>query len=179
MNDLVLGSVITRFVEEYIVTGNAREAAIAAGYSSRNALGVANRLLARPDVKDKLNQYWEAQAATPGEVKARLTKIARSSMADVYTFDPFTQTLILDFERAAREGNLDVIKSVRTTSDGGVEVVLYDRLKALEVLAKGDSVGSQVNVMVANGTQVTFEEVLADLEQVDAAYAALEEVSLD
>ncbi len=70
-----------RFADEYIISGNATEAAIKAGYSKKTAYSIAEENLKKPDIKsyidERLAELDEATIATQKEVMQILTKHAR------------------------------------------------------------------------------------------------------
>jgi phage terminase small subunit len=136
-----------RFVEEYIVCLNATEACRRAGYAGEdNVLAVLGSKMVRNGkilaaIDDQLNAF----AMPASEVLTHLTDIARGDVADVLNgvggIDPL---------EAVRRGKSHMIKKFKTKTittigkgkdDDDVEVFeaeieMYDRLKALELLAK-------------------------------------------
>lgn len=75
-----------RFVEEYLVDGNGRRAAIAAGYSEATATEMAHENLSKPHVagviEEKRRAVAERLEITPEKVMAELAKLAFVNMQD-------------------------------------------------------------------------------------------------
>lgn len=136
-----------KFVDAYIVCLNGTEAARQAGYSGDDAtLAVsASRLLRNAKVISSIDERISQFAMPANEVLLHLTDIARGDVADALNsvggIDPL---------EAKRRGKSHIIKrfKVKTTfipgkgaDDEGMEIheteiEMYDRLKALETLAK-------------------------------------------
>ena len=70
-----------RFADEYIISGNATEAAIKAGYSKKTARSIADENLTKPDIKtyidEKLKELSDKKIADQHEVLAYLTSVLR------------------------------------------------------------------------------------------------------
>lgn len=70
-----------KFADEYLISGNATDAAIKAGYSKKTAYSIAEENLKKPDIKayidERLIELDEATIATQKEVLQILTKHAR------------------------------------------------------------------------------------------------------
>lgn len=68
-----------RFVDEYLISGNATQAAIKAGYSKKTARKIGQENLTKPDIKakiDKRNAEIESEKImTMKEVMQRLTAV--------------------------------------------------------------------------------------------------------
>lgn len=107
-----------RFIHEYLISLNATEAAIAAGYSEKTAkeIGCQNltKLHIRARIDAELKRIEDSKIADATEVMQLLTKAARGTMEE---------------------------QVVSFTPDGGVELVTKnigarDRVKSLELLGK-------------------------------------------
>ena len=107
-----------RFADEYIISGNATEAAIKAGYSKKTSYSIGQENLNKPDIKayldKKIKELQDEKIATQEEVLQYLTSIMRGEQIE--------STL-----RGVGEG-------VQTISD--IEVSAKDRIKAAELLGK-------------------------------------------
>lgn len=70
-----------KFIEEYVISGNATRAAIAAGYSARCANRQGYKLLRRPqicaEIKLRLEKISDAKLAETQEVMEYLTRVLR------------------------------------------------------------------------------------------------------
>ena len=107
-----------RFCEEYLIDGNASQAAIRAGYSKRSATVVSTTLMKNPRVqaylKKLLDELHSAKVANAQEVLEYLTSIMRGEQRE--------QTLQL-----IGDGMQDIT---------AIDVAAKDRLKAAELLGK-------------------------------------------
>lgn len=107
-----------RFCEEYLIDGNATQAAIRAGYSKRSATVVSTTLMKNPRVqahlKALLDELHSAKVANAQEVLEYLTSIMRGEQRE--------QTLQL-----IGDGMQDIT---------AIDVAAKDRLKAAELLGK-------------------------------------------
>lgn len=107
-----------RFCEEYLIDGNASQAAIRAGYSKRSATVVSTTLMKNPQVqaylKELLEKLHSAKVADAQEVLEYLTSVMRGEQSE--------QTLQL-----IGDGMQDITS---------IDVAAKDRLKAAELLGK-------------------------------------------
>lgn len=107
-----------RFADEYIISGNATDAAIKAGYSSKYANTNASKLLQNTTIKsyidERLAQLASEKIADQQEVLSYLTSVMRGEMQE--------QTLISIGELG------------QTITD--IDVGAKDRIKAAELLGK-------------------------------------------
>lgn len=116
MNELTIKQ--KRFADEYIISGNATDAAIKAGYSSKYANTNASKLLQNTTIKfyidERLAQLASEKIATQEEVLTYLTSVMRGETQE--------QTLISIGELG------------QTITD--IDVGAKDRIKAAELLGK-------------------------------------------
>ena len=111
-----------RFCDEYLIDLNATQAAIRAGYSSKNARNIASENLAKPNIKayiaDRMDQKEKTLIADQDEVLQYLTSVLRgeSQSAEIVV-----------------EGIGDGCSEARTILKEPSE---KDRLKAAELLGK-------------------------------------------
>lgn len=107
-----------RFADEYIISGNATQAATLAGYSKKTARSIGQENLTKPDIKkyidERLEELESSKIAKQDEVLQYLTSIMRGLETE--------QTL-----RGMGEG-------MQTIDD--IEVSAKDRIKAAELLGK-------------------------------------------
>lgn len=103
-----------RFVDEYIISGNATQAAIKAGYAPKAAYRTGSENLRKPQIakaiEDRNKQIASEKIMTMKEVMQRLTAIARGETTE---------------EQLTNKG--DVVKMSAKTSD---------RIKAMELIGK-------------------------------------------
>ncbi len=107
-----------RFVDEYIISGNATDAAIKAGYSKRTAKSIGAENLTKPDIvnalREKEKEIQSKKIAKQEEVLEYLTSILRNEQTQ--------QTLI------------GVGKGVQAITD--IELSAADKIKAAELIGK-------------------------------------------
>ena len=107
-----------RFCEEYLIDGNASQAAIRAGYSKRNSTVVSTTLMKNPRVqahlKALLDELHSAKVANAQEVLEYLTSVMRGEQRE--------QTLQL-----IGDGMQDIT---------AIDVAAKDRLRAAELLGR-------------------------------------------
>lgn len=103
-----------KFIESYIVSGNATQAAIEAGYSKKTAAQTGNENLRKPDIMKALEKRTEA---------------LQSEKVD-------SQQDIVEFLSSVRRG--EVKEQIVTSSGYVVEVPakITDRVKAAELMGK-------------------------------------------
>ena len=103
-----------RFIDEYIISGNATQAAIKAGYSKKTARKIGQENLTKPDIKaaiEKRNaEIQSKKTADMTEVMEYLTSVMRGEQTE------------------------SVATSKRVYSN--VEVSAKDRIKAAELIGK-------------------------------------------
>ena len=126
-----------RFVEAFLDSGDAEQAAAAAGYAPRLAAAAGRRLLEKPAVSRALEQAYRhrprLRPVTEQDILGELCAIAFSDFTRFVRVEDgqvrVTDTRDLDYsQRAAIAGIKDTGK--------GVEIKLHDKQKALELLAK-------------------------------------------
>ena len=107
-----------RFADEYIITGNATQSAIKAGYSKKTARAIANENLMKPYIKEyideRLAKLESETIATQEEVLQYLTSVMRGEKTE--------PLLVLD-----GEGTQKVIEAVPN---------VQSRTRAAELLGK-------------------------------------------
>lgn len=125
------------FIDEYLRTGNATRAAIAAGYSPDSARSIATENLTKPAIREELDRRYAENAMPANEVLARLGDIARGDMSDFVQFVDGVRLPLVDLAGAYQAGKFHLVKKIKYIPDGGgVEFELYDKLAALSQLAK-------------------------------------------
>lgn len=71
----------TKFADEYIISGNATQAAINAGYSEKTARKIGSENLTKPDIKayidERMKKLEEEAIADQAEVLKYLTRVLR------------------------------------------------------------------------------------------------------
>ncbi|HAM79589.1 terminase small subunit [Ornithinibacillus bavariensis] len=78
-----------KFADEYIITGNATESAIKAGYSKKTARAIGAENLTKPDIKEyienRLEELASERVADQQEVMETLTRILRRESKEMDT----------------------------------------------------------------------------------------------
>ena len=138
-----------RFVQEYLKSGNATQAAIKAGYSKKTARQLGQRLLSFVDIKAeiaRLSQAVEdASICSIAERKQILSEIARGRLQDFCTSGPdgFVPNVGLENlnSRALKSVTTKVHCNGKDTDAAFVtKLELRDPAQAIEILNKMDGV---------------------------------------
>lgn len=128
-----------KFADEYIIRGNATEAAIAAGYSPKTAHQIGHANLDKPHIKayiqERLDQIQSEKIASQEEILEYLTSVMRGE----------EQEPVL---KGMGEGAQEVVD---------IDLQAKDRIKAAELLGKRYSLWTD-KVDLDGGVSVTFIE---------------------
>lgn len=161
------------FLNEYLIDMNATQAAIRAGYSSRSAYSMGQKLLKKGEISAEIQRKLDNSAMKADEILQKLTEIARIDIGDY--LDVSSMAFQINLAKAKEEDKLRFIKRIKqkTTTicrDGGEDVEqnqidfeLLDQMRALEILAK-------YHGLLVEKQQVTGE-VLLTIKRVDAKTA--------
>lgn len=107
-----------KFCDEYLISGNATDAAIKAGYSPKTAKQIGSENLAKPDLRayidEQLEKLHSAKIADAGEVMEYLTSVMRGQHTE--------QVLML------------VGDGIQTVTD--IDVAAKERIRAAELIGK-------------------------------------------
>lgn len=107
-----------KFADEYIICGNATQAAIEAGYSKRSAKQTGSRLLDQPEIKEyiaeRMKELEEESIASQVEILQYLTRVIRDEETEEALVN------VGNFEQEVQE----------------VKVSAKDKIKAVELLGK-------------------------------------------
>lgn len=144
------------FVEAYLATWNATEAARQAGYAYPNVEGA--RLLVNPSIAETIKQRIAEKTMAADEVLVRLTEHARNSMQDF--LDPDRGEL--DLASARDGGKLHLVKKLtRTDTKYGKQVAieLYDAQAALALLGKHHGLFKEVIDVQINPSELTDDQL--------------------
>lgn len=134
-----------RFVAQYLIDNNAKQAAIRAGYSKDTAVEQGSRLLTYVHVMEAI-KAGQAKIAnkleiTAERVAAELAKIGFSNIQD-YSFDDYGH---VDLAEGSDDEAIKAVSSIKRKkfcdkdgNDLGVEteIKLWDKPRALEMLAR-------------------------------------------
>jgi phage terminase small subunit len=130
-----------RFVDEYIISFNATDAARRAGYSYHSAPTLAAQNLAKPNIQRAITEAIKARIArthiTQDRVVIEIAKLAFVDMADFAKWGPDGVTVIDSSELGtdATSAIAEVSES-RTAKNSTVKFKLHDKKGALELLMR-------------------------------------------
>lgn len=118
------------FVENYLLTFNATQAAIAAGYSPRSARAIGAENLTKPVIAQELQSRINEATVGADQALLILSSIARNEGSEYYFQDGS-----IDIPSLIRDGKGYLIKSAKP-SKWGLVVEFYDALAALALIGK-------------------------------------------
>lgn len=152
-----------RFVQEYLVDLNATQAAIRAGYKSKNADKMASQLLGKTRVSEAIQERMKKREQrteiTQDMVLRQLSKIAFADIKNTVEWDRSGIRL-----RDSDEVDGTILAAISETEVKGVvtkEVKLNDRMKALELIGKHLGMFKD-NVNVTGDVLVKFVDDVPD-----------------
>lgn len=148
------------FVEFYLQSWNATQAAKDAGYSERTAYSIGPRLLKDVEVEAEIQRRLDEICMTSDEVLTSLAEIGRTSIDDIMDVDE-TGHLSFNFKRAKEEGKLNLIKSVIPTAHG-TKVEMHDRMKALELIGRHHELFTDNVDLTTKGKPIEIIEIVKD-----------------
>jgi len=150
-----------KFIDIFIQIGNATEAYVRAGYSKNKAGRNANRLLKNDvilaEVEKRREEITKQANICAQDVINEYAKMAFLKSSDVFSYDK--TTIILDNGVEIVKGvallkphnELSIaadasIASIKETAQGGLEIKLYDKQKALDSLGKYFGISTEADV---------------------------------
>lgn len=120
-----------KFADEYIIGGNATEAAIKAGYSKKTARSVAAENLTKPNIKayleERLKELDDAKIADQKEVMERLTRFSRREE---------NEHIVVMYDKAKFDKDGKFIGIEKHPMVVPIPTPSKDAIKALELLGK-------------------------------------------
>ncbi len=153
------------FIEEYLKTWNASEAARRAGYSPETAHAIGWENLRKPEIAVAIKARLADKARQADEVIARLADHARGTMEDFFYIGPKGRVKI-DLAKAARAGKLHLLHRYSKGKGGIVAFEIYDAQAALAQMAK------LLGLYPAEKMDVTIRDVDSAIERELASMAA-------
>lgn len=125
-----------KFINEYLKTFNATEAAIKAGYSERSARAIGSENLTKPDIWKEIEAALKESAMSAEEVLMRLADTARSDIGDFSDIKTAEDLANHPLSRLVKKFK----RRVTYDSDGNpqedIEIELYDSQSALTQIGK-------------------------------------------
>lgn len=122
------------FIEHYLRSWNAADAARQAGYSERSARELGRRLLTKVDIRAEIEARLSDMQMGTDEVLTRLTDQARGTIEDFGDVDKYG-TFSMDLSKAQERGRLGNVKKLKPTKYG-YELELHDAQAALVHIGK-------------------------------------------
>ena len=153
-----------RFVSEYIIDLNAKQAAIRAGYSPKGAEPQASRLLSNAKIQVEIAKAMEGRGKRTGitqdRVLAELSAIAFAKATDYVEVDDNGIVRIKPTAELTDEQK----KAIASIKEGanGIEIKLTDKTKALEMLSR--HLGLFNDKLNVNVEAIEIIEDIGDLE---------------
>lgn len=135
------------FIEEYLKTFNATQAALAAGYSPDTAHATGWENLRKPEITEAISKRLSETAMSADEVMMRLAEHARGDVGDFLTQD-VNNDLIIDLPKAIEAKKTKLIKKLtqkrtirtkgddETTEEVLTSIEMYDAQSALEKIGR-------------------------------------------
>ncbi len=135
------------FIEEYLKTFNATQAALAAGYSPDTARSIGAENLTKPDISSAISERLRETAMGADEVMMRLAEHARGDVGEFLT-QTADNELIIDLTKAIEAKKTKLIKKLtqkrtirtkgddETTEEVLTSIEMYDAQAALEKIGR-------------------------------------------
>jgi phage terminase small subunit len=138
-----------RFCDEYLVDFNATQAAIRAGYSEKTAGSQGHDLLKKPEIQwylqNKKEKIADKLEISQTRVMQEIARLAFSDIRKLFTIDGALKPVgELDDDAAAILSSLEILEEKVSDVDAEEQITagtvkkvkLWDKTKALEMLAK-------------------------------------------
>jgi len=141
-----------RFCDHYLISFNATQSAIKAGYSKKTAHSIGSENLIKPEIQKYLQSKKEKIAKkleiSQERTMLEMARISFSSVLNLYnedgTFKPIHE---LDDNTAA------AIQSLELNEDGEIiKIKLWDKNKPMEMLGKHFKIYADITPVVVNNT---------------------------
>ena len=119
------------FCRMFVACRNTKEAAIKAGFTSHPEI-TGLLLMAKKNIRKTIERLENETKISSDEVRAGLRRIAFASSADA------VRLLLTDDTSAIDIDSLDLfnVSEIKRAKGGGIEVKVFDRIKALEKLGE-------------------------------------------
>lgn len=150
-----------KFITEYVKDFNGTRAAIEAGYSEAGAHVRSSELLKDPDIKRIMDDLFSEFVMSAQETLFHLSTIARGDIA-LLTDNAGNP----DIKTAKGNHSSNLIKSIKQKTVLGddseiheTEIEAYDRLKALDLLAKYHQLTTTSRVKVDDWRSQAIEDI--------------------
>ena len=150
------------FVDFYIMTWNATEAARLAGYSAKTARQMGSENLTKPVIQAAIKKAVDERAMGREEVLMRLTAQARGSVSDLMhlIYDDKGQPIpVWDFAKFTDPHYASMIESVKYNRHG-IQVTLYSAQAALFQLAKAHGLDKSIVDLQSDGQPIQISRIV-------------------
>ena len=156
------------FVYEYLLTFNATQAYLKAGYKAKNentAAVAAHKLLRNPKIKKKISQLLEERrkkyAPTVENTIKELTNIAFSDLFNLIEIDEYGNVKLRNITNLSESDRRAIHSLTFDAKTGTIKIKMHDKLKALELLGKhlGMFEGEKPDTEQLNKLQEIIEEL--------------------
>lgn len=140
------------FIEAYLTSWNATQAAKIAGYSERSAYSIGSENLKKPEISEAIKERVAELKASADEVLIGLMEHSRGSMADFISIQEqeigkgkdkqIRHEAYIDLKKAMDNGKLHLLKKIKFTVKTGntnertTEIELYDAQAAKIALGR-------------------------------------------
>jgi phage terminase small subunit len=160
-----------RFVEEYMIDLNGRQAAMRAGFANTSHRGgeIARRMLAEPEVVRALdgifNERMQVRIALKRKMMDELAALSFYDVSDYITVRKNTVT-IKDLTTLTEDQRKAVKRYKQTKGKTNcTEIEFHDKVKAIELLDRmnGGGHGMTINTNVATGIKVNVTPEEAEI----------------
>ena len=153
-----------RFVSEYIIDLNAKQAAIRAGYSPKGAEPQASRLLSNAKIQVEIAKAMEDRGKRTGITQDRvLAELSAIAFAKATDYVEVGEDGLVKIKPTA-ELTDEQKKAIASIKEGanGIEIKLTDKTKALEMLSR--HLGLFNDKLNVNVETIEIIEDIGDLE---------------
>jgi phage terminase small subunit len=123
------------FVEEYLRTWNATQAAIAAGYSEKTAYSIGSENLKKPEIAAEIQARIEEKTASADEVLVRLAEQLRLDLSPFVVYHEGTGDWTINLKSLIGAGLGRFIKGIKPTKFGS-HIEFHDSFAALQLVAR-------------------------------------------
>jgi phage terminase small subunit len=155
------------FVDAYLETNNATEAARRCGYKESSAYQLGWRLLRKVEVKEAINEVLDSRALTAEKVLAILSEQSTASIADFFVIN--TDGTVGDIDTAYLKKHGYLVKKIKIDT-GKIELELYDGQNATVQLGRYHALfKDNSRFSGADGGPIQTQEVKATPEEIQAA----------
>ena len=151
------------FVEEYLTSFNATDAARKAGYSEKTAYSIGQENLKKPEIADAIQARLDEKHMGADEVLTRLAEQARASFEDFLNDEGE-----LDLLKARAAGKLHLVKKI-SCGRHGTTIELYDAQAAQALIGRAHKLFVDRSENVNRNTTIEVVEEIVDVQTDDPA----------